>query len=175
MQALPTLISQLLSPLDTTKHKQAVLVHNAGTIDDFETPFLSLGNPGKIQDFFAANVTSMITLTTRFLSAFPAGKCYVVHITSLLGRVFLPGFPLYSTSRAARNAFMGVLKAEMPSVRQLNYSPGVCDTDMSRSIPGKLKEGFMDAISPEKTTQKLVKVLKEDKYENGSTIDYCDP
>lgn len=174
MQALPTLFSQLLAPLDTTKHKQGLLIHNAGSIDDFETPFLSLTDPEKIQNFFCANVTSMMTLTTRFISAFPTGKHYMVHITSLLGKVFVPGFPLYSTSRAARNAFMGVLMAEMPSVRQLNYSPGVCDTDMFRSIPEKFKGGFMNAISPEQTTQKLVKILKEDEYENGSTIDYCD-
>lgn len=142
-------------------------------MDNFEIPFLEIC-PEKVQGYFDINLTSMITLTTRFLSAFPHGKCCVVHITSLLGKVFVPGFPLYSIAKAARNAFMGILKAEMPGTRQFSYSPGPCDTEMFRSIPAELKNGFGEILVPEKTVQKLMMILKDDQYENGAIIDYYD-
>ena len=174
MEGLPDLCTQLLGPLSQSKHKQCVLVNNAGTIDNFDTPFLSLNDPKKLQNFFGINLTSMITLTTRFLSASSGGKCYVVGLTSLLGTVFLPGFPLYSTAKASRNAFMGVLKAEVPDTRVLNYSPGPCDTEMYQKIPERFKSGFHKVLKPEDSVFKLIQVLKNDQFENGSTIDYFD-
>ncbi len=175
MEALPHLCSQLLAPLGAAKHKKTILINNAGSIDDFETPFL-VKDPKKLQDFFGINVTSMIVLTTRFLSASSSldAPPLVVHITSLLAGFFVPGFPLYSTAKAARNAFMGVLKAESPGTRLLNYSPGPCDTQMYEGIPVELKKGFAEVVKPETTAQKLVKILEEDKYENGCIIDYYD-
>lgn len=172
--ALPNLFSRLLAPLDTTKHKQGLLINNAGTIDNFEIPFLSLNDPKQLQDYFSINVTSMIALTTRFISAFPNGKHFVVDLTSLLGRIFVPGFPLYSITKAARSAFMGVLMAERPSTRVLGYSPGPCDTGMYRSIPEKYTSNLAGVLAPEKTIQKLVKLLKDDQFENGCTIDFYD-
>jgi sepiapterin reductase len=173
IDALPDLFSRLLAPLDTTRHKQGVLINNAGTIDDFETPFSSL-TPKKVQDYFSINLTSMITMTTRFLSAFPDGRHFVVDLTSLLARVFVPGFPLYSTTKAARSAFMSVLMAESPNTRVLKYSPGPCDTEMYGSIPDKYKNKFSETLAPATSVQKLVKLLKEDQFENGCVIDYYD-
>lgn len=176
MLTLPDLCSRLLAPLDITRHEQGVLVHNAGSIDNFDMSFLALNDPKTLQDFFGMNVTSMLVLTTRFLSSFPSSdqQQHVVHITSLLGRVFIQGFPLYSIVKAARNALMGMLKAELPSNRLLNYSPGPCDTEMYKAIPQTHKSGFAELLAPKDSIQKLVKILKEDKYENGCTIDYFD-
>ena len=175
MLTLPELCSRLLGPLDVTRHEKGVLIHNAGSIDDFDTPFLELSNPKTLQDFFGMNVTSMLVLTTRFLSAFPSSdQQHVVHITSLLGHVFVQGFPLYSIAKAARNALMGTLKAELPRNRLLSYSPGPCDTEMYKAIPQARKTGFAEVLTPKESIQKLVKILKEDKYENGSTVDYFD-
>lgn len=174
LDTLPALCSQLLDPLDTSRHQQCMLVNNAGTMNDFDTPFALQNDPKKIQDYLDTNFTSMMVLTTRFLSSFPGGGCYVVHITSLLGSVFVPGYSLYSISRAARNAFMGVLGAEMPGVRQFSYSPGPCDTDMLRSIPDRLKVVSKKVLTAEESIQKLVKILKDDQYKNSSIIDYFD-
>ena len=122
------------------------------------------------------NLTSMKVLTMSILTAFPQpGQRYVVSITALLGKVFIPRFSLYSVSRAARNAFMGMFKAESPDVRLFSYSPGPCDTDMFRSLP-KDSEAVMGVtpLTPKQSIQKLISLLKEDKFETGSVIDYYD-
>ena len=158
MKTLPALCSKLLGPADSTRHKQSLLVNNAGTLGDCNTPILSQTDPEAIQQYFATNTTSMIVLTTRFLSALPSSPQYVVNITSLLASVFKPGYQLCSPSRAARNAFMGVVGAEMPSVRCLNYSTSA-----------------KHVLKPEVSVERLVGILKENSFENGSIIDYFDP
>lgn len=174
MEALSDFCSELLQHLDPTKHKQCLLVNNAGTLD-FDTPFLEQTDPKKIQKYTDINLTSMIVLTTRFISAPPPDTPrYVVNVTSLLAKVFLPGYSLYSTTRAARNAFMGALGAEEPGVRQFNYSPGACQTDMASSIPEKFEIKNITRITVQESIQKFVRLLREDKYKNGSVVDYYD-
>ncbi len=93
-------------------------------------------------------------------------------MTSLLATVYIAGYALYSPSRAARNAYIGVLVDENPDVRVLNYSPGPCDTEMYAMIPEEIKKGFMS--EPEESINKLVKVISEDQYKNGCVMDYFD-
>ena len=117
----------------------------------------------------------MMILTNRFLSAFPSGERYVVNISSILGSVFVPKYGLYSITRAARNAFMGVLGVETPNVRQFSYSPGPCDTDLLRNIPKEHRVlGGKEAITTEESIKKLMGLLKKDEFKNGSMIDYFD-
>ena len=176
MESLPEFCSRLLDLIDTSKHQQGVLVNNAATMNDF-VPFLQQNDPKKIQAYLDTNVTSMIVLTTRFLSAFPSDQHYVIHITATLARGFCKWFSLYSTAKAARTAFMGSLLEELPDIRQLNYSPGPCDTDMLREIPSDIYSVDGQPIrilTAEESIEKLVKTLIDDQYENGSTIDYFD-
>lgn len=172
--SLSTLCSELLKYSDTTKHQQCILINNAGTMNDFDKPFLEATDPKVIQNYMDINLTSMIILTKRFLSAFPGVPQYMVEITSLLGTVFIPGYSLYSISRAARNAFMGVVGAEEPDVRLLSYSPGPCDTDMLKSIPEKYRLKKITILTVEESIRKMVTVLREDKYKNGAIVDYFD-
>ncbi len=174
MKTLPALCSKLLAPADPSKHQQSLFVNNAGTLSDCNTPILSQTDPEAIQEYFGVNITSMIVLTTRFLSALPSSPQYVINITSLLASVFKQGYQLYSPSRAARNAFMGVLGAEMPSVRQLNYSPGPCNTDMYIGVPEKFRVGTEHVLTAEQSIRRLLGILKEDSFESGATIDYFD-
>lgn len=93
MESLPELCTKLVDIIDTSKHQQGVLVHNAATMNEF-VPFLSQTDPKKIQAYLGINVTSMIVLTTRFLSAFPSGRHYVVHITAILATVYCKWYSL---------------------------------------------------------------------------------
>ena len=174
MDALPTLCTLLFEGIDMSKHKVGLLVNNAGTMNNLQTPFLSWNDPEKIQSYMGINFTSMVVLTTRFLSAFPtSGKRYVVNITSMLAKVFVPKFLLYSSSRAARDAFMGVLGTELPNVRQFSYSPGPCDTDMFEEV--RKNEAFDTVpLNPQQSIGKLVKLLNEDQFKNSSVVDYYD-
>ena len=176
MESLPELCTKLVDIIDTSKHQQGVLVHNAATMNEF-VPFLSQTDPKKIQAYLGINVTSMIVLTTRFLSAFPSGRHYVVHITAILATVYCKWYSLYSTAKSARTGFMGSLCKELPDIRQFNYSPGPVDTDMLKEIPSdkfSVDGQPIQVLTSEESVQKLVKVLTEDQYENGSTVDYFD-
>ncbi len=84
MSSIPSLCSRILQHVNTSKHRVGLLVNNAGSMNDFQTPFLSL-RPEQIQDYMGLNCTSMMVLTTHFLKAFPQpGQRIVVNITSLL-------------------------------------------------------------------------------------------
>ena len=124
LSSLQELFSRCVAPADSGKHAQFVLVHNAGTTGDITRPMSEQTDPSVIQAEMALNFTSMSVLTSLFLSRFTEGERVVVNVTSLLAKVYMPGFTMYSATRAARNALMGVLAAENPSVRFLTYSPG---------------------------------------------------
>ena len=108
----------------TKKYQQFVVIHNAGSICDITKPMVQQTEPSLLQQQLALNFTSMSILTSLFLSHFTSGERLVVNITSLLAKVHLAGFCMYSATRAARNAFIGTLAAENPDVRFLTYNPG---------------------------------------------------
>ena len=174
LQRLPAVCKEMLEIADSSKHSQFVLINNAGTMNTFDKPFEAFSDPKEIQDYFSINYTSMAVITGQFLSSIISRHRYVVNITSLLATVFVPRFPLYSPAKAARHAYMGVLTAEKPDVRTLNYSPGVCITDMMKSIPKEISDAFAQKITCQQTIEKFVRILKEDLYENGAVIDYYD-
>lgn len=172
LDQLKTLCPELMKLGDPSRHERFVIVHNAGTIDTFQHTLAQITDGHTTQKFLDINYTSMTVLTAHFLSSFPSKQSHIVHITSMLATVYIAGFPLYSPSRAARNAYMGVLVAENPDVRVLNYSPGPCDTEMYSKIPDKIKKGFTALLTPEESISKLVSVLSEDQFMNGIVIDY---
>lgn len=174
LERLPAVCKEMLEIADSSKHSQFVLINSAGTMNSFEKPFEAFSEPKEIQDYFAINYTSMAVLTGLFLSSIPNGRRYVVNITSLLATVFFPRFPLYAPAKAARHAYMGVLTAEKPDVRTLNYSPGVCVTDMTENLPKEITDGFAQMITCKESIDKFVQILKMDLFENGAVIDYYD-
>ena len=121
---LPHVFSECVKSADANKHKQFVIIHNAGTIGVLSKPFSEQNDPLSIHKQVALNFTSMSVLTSQFLSKFTSGERYVVNISSVLANVYFPGFAIYSSTRAARNALIGVLAAEDPDVRFLTYTPG---------------------------------------------------
>lgn len=174
LDTLQSSLKDLLGPGDVTKHQQFVLVHNAGTMGTFECPLIGLSDGRATQNYFDINYTSMTVLTAKFLSSFPTKGSLVINITSMLATVHIAGFPLYSPAKAARNAYMGVLAAENPEVRVLNYSPGPCDTNMLHCIPKHISENFKKVLSPEESIFKLSRLLRENEFDNACIIDYYD-
>lgn len=174
LEHLPAVCKEILSVADSATHSQYVLIHNAGTMNTFDKPFEAFTDPKEVQDYFAINYTSMTILTAYFLSSVKNSHCCVINITSRLAIAYIPGFPLYTPARAARNAYMGILTAEKPDVRTLSYSPGACLTDMLDSLPKKISDGFEAKLTCQQSIGKFVGILKEDKFENGALIDYYD-
>ena len=183
---LQALFSEVTQFADDMKHKQAVLIHNAATLGDITKPIKDHRDPDVVQDYLAVNFTSMYTLTALFLSRFKQSHhCTVVNLTSLLAVNYNYCFGFYSPGKAARNAIMGVLALENPDVRVLSYSPAVADTDMlktlgEKSYSSKVTEGVkglyenMTVLSCQQSVSKLVELLRDDKFENGTMVDYFD-
>ena len=80
---------------------------------------------------------------------------------------------------------MGVIAQENPDVRVLSYSPAVADTDMlktlgDKSYSSKVTEGVKGLYENEKvlscwqSVSKLMELLRDDKFENGTMVDYFD-
>ena len=184
LDTIKSVFSQAIQHSYKDKHQQVVLLHNSGTTGDITKPMIELSDPDTVQDYLALNFASMFTLTAHFLSHFKTGHRMVINHTSTLAFHFLRSFSLYSSGKAARNAFMGILAVENPDVRILSYSPGAVDTEIGvRSIVDKsyseetseyireLYEG-QKVLSCQESIAKFVKILKEDKFENGANIDY---
>jgi len=171
--------------VESRTYQQAVLVHNAATVGDITKPIKDHTNPQTVHEYVAANVTSVFVLTSLFLSHFKEGHRTIINVTSLLAKNYNFGFGFYSPGKAARNAIMGVLAMENPDVRVLSYSPGAVDTDMLRYLGEKnhsetVREGVKGLyenkvlLTPQQAASKLVTLLREDKFENGTMVDYFD-
>lgn len=165
---------------ECSDHQQYVMIHNAGTSGDMSKSIAELQDPKPIQDYLAVNFTSVFLLTSHFLSRFTEGHRLILNISSVLAFQYYPGCSFYSSGKAARSALMGVVAAENPSVRVLNYLPGPCNTAMLHGILGttgddelaeKVRERFGKALlTCRETISELVKILQDDKFENGASI-----
>ena len=110
----------------TKKHEQYMIIHSAGTLCDITKPMIEQTDPMALQEQMALNFTSMSILTSLFLSHFTTGERLVINVSSLLAKVYWVSYAMYSATRAARNALIGVLAIENPNVRFLTYTPGEC-------------------------------------------------
>ncbi len=182
LDSLKSTFMEIAKIAESSDHQQFVLVHNAGTAGDMSKSVAEQQDPKSIQDYLAINFTAVFVLTSLFLSRFTEGHRLILNISSVLASQYFPGCSYYSSGKAARSALMGVVAAENPSVRVLNYLPGPCNTEMLRTILGatddenlaqSLRERFdKTLLTCQETTSKLVKILKDDSFENGASILY---
>ena len=187
VENLSKVFSDAVQYASEEKHKDVVLVHNSGSLGDISKPAAAFTDPAEIRSYFDLNFTSFTALTAYFLSYFNSGKQQrsIMHMSSSLSYKFRPSFSLYSSGKAARNALMGVVVAENPDVRVLNYTPGAVDTVMLQTIPQEshsdetrsIFQNMYDkrtVISTEQSVKRLVEILQKNKYANGALIDYWD-
>lgn len=185
VQLLEGVFARVWALYDARRHEQAVLVHNASSLGNLSQPIAQQTSPGPIHDHMALNFTSIWSLSASFLSRVTSGPRVIVNITSLLGRVPMAGCAAYGAGKAASSLLMGVIAAENPDVRVLNYSPGPLNTKMFYAIlkevhseaVRKIFQGTVDVgklLTCETSVKMLVQILEEDKFENAATIDYYD-
>ncbi|CAN7996830.1 unnamed protein product [Ixodes hexagonus] len=166
--------------------ERVVLVHNAGTTGDSSKYAASFDDERVIDDYYRLNLTSVMTLTAAFLQHYGSDSKpsrTIVNITSLAGIKEFAGLALYCTGKAAREMYMKVVAVENPSVSVLNYSPGPVDTAMFAQLKtgtkecaalheSSIKEGRL--LTPEKTTARLIGLLKDQNFKSGDHVDYYD-
>lgn len=159
-----------------------LLFHNAGSLFDPRLLLhqLHADRFPDLNQYYALNVTSLICLTSSFLTAF-AGvhKKTIVNISSLASVQAMKGLAVYGSGKAARDSLIRSIALENPDVRCLNYAPGPLETDMAQILrsDSHLTDFFQkkeNLLTPEVSAEKLMSLLQKDEYENGSHVDYYD-
>jgi len=185
---VPTLEASLDAILAAAKAAGAeglVLVNNAGTVGDLSKTVAESGSVEAIRSYFDLNVVSCAALTAKCVAQFAASARTIVNVSSLLAVKPFPGWGLYAAGKAARDMLHAVVPTEDESIRTLSYAPGPLDTDMQREVRETLyKEAdrkiYADMhadgklVCPDASAEKMVALLKADRFKSGSHVDYFD-
>ena len=192
-----------LANLDTLDENIDALLEQTATVNDYDRVVLvnnagSLGHLGPLADMISLkdlqqsldfNVTSSLWLSIRFVKSMLNASCVVVNISSLCAIEPFPTMGVYCTGKAARDMFYKVWAKELgdaSNVKLLNYAPGALATDMTgmlrhaTQLDPSLQTFYRDAhesgelIPPSKTALRMVKLVWNNEFENGSHIDYWD-
>ena len=135
-----------------------VLVHNAGV--GIYAPSYATG-PGAARDLMALNFLAPVEITRRLLPLVPDGGS-VVMVSSIAGKVALPGMSVYCASKHALNAYANVLRMETRDrrIHVLSVCPGYVSTPFAANMlqgalgtvpPGKRRFG----ITPERCAEAI--------------------
>ncbi|XP_035671556.1 sepiapterin reductase-like isoform X1 [Branchiostoma floridae] len=163
--------------------KNALMIHNAATLGDGTKKASEHSDPQILTKYYAANLTSVITLTSKFMKIFPSTtvRRTVVNITSDSAINPLVNHSLYCSGKAARNMFFKVMAEEDPDVRVLSYSPGPLDTDMLHTVRSCGNKGVEDLLtsmessgmilSPADSAEHLLNLLEKDTFQSGDFLD----
>ncbi|XP_035697408.1 sepiapterin reductase-like [Branchiostoma floridae] len=166
--------------------KHAIIVHNAASLGDVSKLTSELSDPKVITDYYQMNVSSVLCLNSQFFSATESiVRRTVVNITSLCALQPFKSWALYCGGKAARDMIFKVLAQEQPDVRVLSYAPGPLQTEMvevaaQNTADPDIRAFFVGlsknrtALDPDESAKKMVKLLLENKFENGAHVDFYD-
>lgn len=135
-----------------------VLVHNAGV--GIYAPSYKTGAEAA-RDLMALNFLAPVEITRRLLPQVPDGGS-VVMVSSIAGKVSLPGMSVYSASKHALNAYANVLRMETRDrrIHVLSVCPGYVTTPFGANMlqgalatapPGRRRFG----ITPERCAEAI--------------------
>lgn len=147
----------------------------------------------KLQKSIQINVTSCIALVSSVLKRF-SGKCQkldLINISSLAAIKPFESWGIYCSAKASRDMIIQVVAVECESkpnstdIKSLNYAPGPVNTDMQKQIyeksnvpnQSKVYEDMLknnQLLTPKDTAKRLISILEQRSWINGSHIDYYD-
>lgn len=186
-------LSIIQASLTESEHNPAdfslsLIVHNAGSVGDVSEVTSDMSNPEKWQEYFSLNLFSVACLNSQFLKVFPEESVKqrtIVNVTSLCAIKPFKSMGYYCTGKAGREMLFRVLAEENPSLKVLNYSPGPVDTDMVSEVINSTRDAdtkgmFVNLkktetiLTVDQTTEKIIEVLENGKFESGQHVDYYD-
>jgi 3-oxoacyl-[acyl-carrier protein] reductase len=105
-----------------------ILVNNAGV---YEFAPLEAVTPELFHRQFNINVLGLLLTTQAALPLFPATGGSVINISSLAAKNAIPGFSVYSATKAAVDSITRVLSAELGAkkIRVNSINPGMVETE----------------------------------------------
>jgi 3-oxoacyl-[acyl-carrier protein] reductase len=123
-----------------------ILVNNSGV---YETVPLEEIGEEHFHRLFNVNVLGLL-LTTKAAARHLREGASIINISSLVSRVALPGFAVYSGTKGAVDAITGVLAKELGprKIRVNTVSPGVVDTEGTHTA-GIIGTDFEKAVVAE--------------------------
>ena len=109
-----------------------VLVHNAG-VGIYAPSYATDSESGR--QLMALNFLAPVEITRRLLPLVPAGGS-IVAVSSIAGKVSLPGMAVYCASKHALNAYANVLRMETQGrgIHVLSVCPGYVTTPFVRNM-----------------------------------------
>ncbi|KAL0486454.1 sepiapterin reductase [Acrasis kona] len=165
-------------------YDRVLLLNNAGDIGELKYVHELSEDLNLVQDHMTVNVTSCFIINSLFLDTFKSIDKIIVNVSSLLSTVPMSCWSLYCTSKSARKMMHEVIAREhKEKLRVLNYQPGPLEgTNITQKIKTsgmsdeETQKAFsnMTYISTSDSADKLCKILSDDTFENGSSIDYFD-
>ncbi|ESO92770.1 hypothetical protein LOTGIDRAFT_162251 [Lottia gigantea] len=125
------------------------------------------------------NLAGMITLNANFLQAFPDQAKVVVNMSSHAAVKPYKCWAVHCAMKTGREMYFKTLALEEPSIRVLNYGPGAVKADTTLNIllnkieDEEVKQSYRKILAdgkflpPKIPCQKLIEILKWNKFENG--------
>lgn len=165
--------------------ERAFIIHNAGTVGDVSKKASDVSDTDAWSKYYHTNVFSTISLNVEFFKMFAFIPKVVVNLSSKCGIEPFSSMSFYCSGKAARNMYFKVLAVEENDTVVLNYAPGAIDTDMTvyvqdATISKELHNMFKSQrdtktmLTTEKTTNKFIQILEEQKFQSGDHVDYWD-
>lgn len=173
---------------DFNEFDKAILIQNAGSVGDVTKNTAQMNDMNYWKNYFALNVFSTAILNSVFMKLFNdnvKAKKYIINISSLMGVKPFKSMGYYGSGKAAREMYFKVFAEEFPQVSVLNYCPGPVETDMlvivaTKAGDDEVRNSLNDSriqkktLTPEQTVNRLVKIIREQKYKSGDHVDYFD-
>ncbi|XP_015123533.1 sepiapterin reductase [Diachasma alloeum] len=165
-----------------------IVVHNVGSIGDVSKFTTDMSDFEEWRKYYDLNVFSPAILNSVVMKLFKdntKAKKIVINITSFAAIQPMKSVGYYCSGKAAREMYFKVFAEEYPDINVLNYSPGPVDTAMLKTFCttaayADQRKRTTDIIAnnqiltTEQTVNRLVEVLRDQKYNSGAFVDYYD-
>ncbi len=161
-----------------TEGQLDILVNNAGVTKFVPHDDLEGLDDDTFDNIMQTNVRGAFACVRAFRPLLAAdGGGLIVNITSIAGRTAFGSNVAYCASKAALdNITMSLARALAPEIRVVSVSPGLVDTELSRSWDPAVRQVQVDATplgrlaSPDEVGRAVLAVATSLDFTNGSII-----
>ncbi|CAF0767219.1 unnamed protein product [Brachionus calyciflorus] len=172
-----SLLKNSFSNLVLESFHELIVFYNHGTL---EFGSVSLVAQENLRTKFETNLFSIWSLLSAINLFIPTSlipKQIHVNISSGYANESVANWSGHCCARAARDMLFKCFALEQPTLKILNYEPGIVYTDMLKQaceISDEYKDGYENGkfTKPEETSRRLVEIIRENTFSSGSKIKF---
>ncbi|KAH0549957.1 sepiapterin reductase-like [Cotesia glomerata] len=175
--------------INPEEYDSAIIIHNVGSTGDLSQLTDEMNDFRVWKKMYDLNVFSSAVLNSVFMEIFNhkvKAKKLVINMTSIASKLPAKSGAYYCSAKAAREMYFKVFAKEFPEVSVLNYSPYLTQTDLLKQLDGIRRTVELPIFSmisrlagliltPNQVADRLVEIIRGQKYKSGDFIDYYDP